>query len=362
MLLDLALFFAAAMAFTYLGYPALAFLLSRLAARAVKKGPFFPSLSVILPVHNEAGSLRAKIDNLLSQDYPPDRLEIIVVDDGSTDGAVEELPTEHAAAVTFLMRLGRCGKASALKAGAAAARGDVLVFTDARQQVAAGSFRALAANFADASVTGVTGRLESAGGGAERLFRRYEEALRRWEAAWASPAGAAGALYAVRPECVAELPVDTILDDLVISLSAASKGRLAYEPEAVAFERPESAERTWSRRVRTLAGNWQIVFHPFKFAAIFSAHTAVPIVCHKLMRLLFPFFAAGLVLCVTALLPATVVVPAAAGGALAFIWALRRRRAGSAAPRHILWSLLIAPLGALVAYIRGRETVLWAKR
>lgn len=356
----IALVFAAAMAFTYVGYPVLVFLVSRLAGRRVRKGELFPSVSVILPVCNEGARLRAKVDNILQQDYPSDRLEIIVVDDGGNDYAPENLRAAHLAGITVISLPRRRGKSSALNAGIEAACGEVLVFTDARQEIAPGSIQALAARFVHPDVTAVTGRLAVAGGGAEGAYRRYEEALRSWEGRCGVVAGATGALYAVRRGVVGPIPAETILDDLVISLAAAVKGRLVYEPRAVALEACERAQRTWNRRIRTLAGNWQLLLHPVRYRRIFSLRTIVPLVCHKALRLLFPFFALGFLLCVAAGgARLDVAVPVVALSAV-IVAAGALARSKCAIVAEIVTSLLVAPVGALARYLSGRESVLWA--
>ena len=182
--LKAALIFAGAMLFTYAGYPLLAFALSKIAPRRVRKAPFKPFISIILPVHNEAGRLPGKLENLLAQRYPRGLSEIIVVDDGSDEEAADSIPPRLRRAVKTITLPRRRGKACALNAGIQAASGEILVFTDARQQIAPGSLDALVKNFYDHRVTAVTGSLRRPPGTLEGLFRRYEEALRRWESAW----------------------------------------------------------------------------------------------------------------------------------------------------------------------------------
>ena len=262
-----ALVFAGLMGFAYLGYPLIAFMLSRLVRRPVMKGCCQPAITVLLPVYNEGDRLTDKVHNLLAQSYPAARAQIVVVDDGSNDGSVERLQAEHIRGVSVVRLAERSGKAGALNAGMQKATGEVIVFTDARQDLADRALPALLSNFADARVSAVTGRILPAGRGADSLFRRYEEALRGWEASWGSCTGATGALYAVRRGALAAIPSDSILDDLLISLSAARHGRLVYEKNAVAVEYPQGSKRIWARRLRTLAGNWQMLLHPRRFKA-----------------------------------------------------------------------------------------------
>ena len=258
-----------------------------------------------------------------------------------------------------VVRLGRRqGKAAAINAGIARARGEMVVFTDARQDLAPGALSSLVSNFADAGVTAATGRLATPGDTADGLFRRYVERLRSWESAWGSCAGATGALYAVRCDCVREIPPETILDDLVISLSAAAHGRLVYDGRAIAFESSEPSERVWRRRLRTLAGNWQIALSPLRYRALLAPRVLAPLFCQKMLRLFFPFFACGFAVSLLLASPAACVCLAGCAWlALAAVAAVRgglaRKAAESAA------SLLIAPVEALFLYLAGRQTVLW---
>ena len=351
--------FAILMACTYLGYPLVAFLLSRLRPRPVAKGLIEPLVTVVLPVFNEGQRLQAKIANILSQDYPSERLQLVVADDGSTDGSVECLKPSPTPMVTIVSLPARRGKAAALNAAVPLATGDIVVFTDARQDLAPHALRRLVTNFADPSVTAVSGRLETSASSADGLFRKYEETLRQWEAAWGSCAGATGALYAIRRCAWRPVPEDAILDDLFISLSAASRGRLVYEREAVAIDSGDDSARCWKRRLRTLAGNWQMLLHARQFSGAFSPSTLLQLICHKVLRVLFPFFAAGLLFSLlweggTLLAPALV---AAACGVLVLAACpearCRSRLSGIAA------GLFVAPVEALVRYALGRETARW---
>lgn len=359
MLSKVALLSACMMAFTYVGYPLIACVAAAAVRRRRHSDPEPRKVSVILAVHNEGHRLSSKVRNLLAQDYPRKLVRVIVVDDGSSDGSVENLESQDLERVTIISLPERRGKAAALNAGLGAAMGDVVVFTDARQAVRPDAIRMLCRNFSDPSVAAVTGRLFSPAGSAGRLFRRYVEAVRSWEGIWGSCAGAAGALWAVRRECVEALPEDTILDDLVLSLSATAVGRLVYEKHALAFESHEDSARVWRRRLRTLAGNWQILFHPVKYRRVFTTRSFVPLVCQKLLRLLFPFAALAFAVSVLAVWP--VVIGPAAVLILALVLSAGLTGALRGSVISALSSLLFAPLEALWLYLSGRQTVLWAR-
>ena len=88
---------------------------------------------MILPVHNEAGHLRAEVDRIAAAlEASPYSFEIIVVDDGSTDGSLDELADLAATDAIRVIRFAENrGPGSARKAGTRAARGRVVVWTDA---------------------------------------------------------------------------------------------------------------------------------------------------------------------------------------------------------------------------------------
>src|ERR1700682_678212 len=160
-----ALFWSSALliAYVYVGYPAVLDLWARLvgrrsaAAHAGQPEPILPGVSIVLAARNEAARLPARLANLLSLDYPPDRRQIIVVSDGSTDGTSAVLAAFGDRIEVIALPPG--GKAAALNAGVARARHDVLIFADARQTFAPDAVRALVAPLIDPRVGGVTGEL-----------------------------------------------------------------------------------------------------------------------------------------------------------------------------------------------------------
>ncbi len=128
-------------AYTYLLFPALVFLRSRLSRRPYKTGDITPNVSMIIAAHNEANSIGAKLDNLLALAYPRDHLEVVIASDGSTDGT-EAIVRRYADRGIKLLALPRQGKAPALNAAVVASRGEILVFSDANSMYAPDALRA----------------------------------------------------------------------------------------------------------------------------------------------------------------------------------------------------------------------------
>ncbi|MBN1569685.1 MAG: glycosyltransferase family 2 protein [Acidobacteria bacterium] len=245
-------------AYVYVGYPAMLWLLGSLRERKTRRAPITPAASVIIAMHNEEAVIKHKLENTLSLDYPNEQLEIIVVSDGSTDGS-DEIAARYAPEGVRLLRLARCGKVRALESAAAQARGDILVFTDANTWIMPHALRALIAHFADPNVGGVCGckkvgratASESMVPG-EGFYWKYEQFLKKWESRTGSTIAADGALYAIRRELFHRCANPALADDFAISGYVPLQGkRLVLEPEAVVWEEPPiSADSEFRRKVR----------------------------------------------------------------------------------------------------------------
>jgi poly-beta-1,6-N-acetyl-D-glucosamine synthase len=288
---------AAIIAYCYFGYPAWLWLRSRCWPRPVRAAPHTPSLSVVMVVRNEAAVLERKIQNLLAVDYPPELSEVVVVSDGSTD-ASHRILNYYAAdrRVRVILNADSRGKAAGLNDAIAAARGEIVVFTDARQQIERNALRLLASQFADPLVGCASGELmlgEPDSGEVIRgvgLYWRIEKFVREMESASGSVVGATGALYAVRRELVVPVPAGTILDDVYIPMHVARRGfRVIFVPSARAWDlADQGAGNEFSRKVRTLSGNYQLVqLAPWLLSR--SNPLRFEFISHKLFRLLAPF-------------------------------------------------------------------------
>ena len=289
-------------AYVYVGYPLLLAAWARLCNRAPRKPSpesvsSWPSISIVLAARNEAHRLRGRVENLLQIPYPG-RREIIVVSDGSTDDPSSAL--RDFGPQVELIELPAGGKPLALNAGAEAASGEILVFADARQRFSPETLVELVANFADPQVGGVTGELvldaesrdgSSTVGDGVGLYWTYEKWLRRNESRVYSTLGATGAIYALRRAVWRPLPADTLLDDVLAPMRAVLSGwRVVFEERARAFDRASADAAAESRRkVRTLAGNYQILMQEPRLLVPFRNPVWVQYVSHKIGRLLVPW-------------------------------------------------------------------------
>ena len=286
----------AVMAYAYGGYPLSLYLRTRARIRLVRPAPIFPFVSVVVAAYNEEQVLPAKLQNLRALNYPVDHFEVVVVSDGSRDATNRILEAHQQRNVRSILIPEHEGKASALNRGIHAARGEIIVFTDARQILERDAVRRLVENFADPSVGCVSGELmigeprTAAAGDGIAQYWALEKRIRQWEGATGSVIGATGALYAVRKELVAPLPLDTILDDVFIPLHVVRQGsRVIFEPGARVYDplKP-SLKREFQRKVRTLTGNYQLLrLAPWVLTR--ANPVRIEFISHKLLRLLVPF-------------------------------------------------------------------------
>jgi poly-beta-1,6-N-acetyl-D-glucosamine synthase len=281
---------------TYGGYPAWLYMRARFRPRSVRRAPITPDVSIIMAVYNGAKYLPQKLRNLNELDYPKDRMETIVVSDGSTDGTDSILAAHAHERFQALVLTEHRGKAAALNQGICAAKGTIFFFTDVRQMIAPNALRNIVSNFADPAVGCVSGELlfgkaaMSASSDGMGLYWKMEKRVRYWESLSGSSVGVTGAIYATRSGLTPQLPEGTILDDVYIPLRIVRQGaRVIFESRAVAWDdAPEQVEREFQRKVRTLVGNYQILqIAPWVLSG--ENPLRFEFVCHKLLRLLVPF-------------------------------------------------------------------------
>lgn len=283
--------------YTFVGYPVVAVGLARLFARPITKGDFSPQVSIVLVAYNEAGRIRGRIENLLDTSYPTDRLEIVVVTDGSSDDTPQIVREFSDRNVRAVVRSERSGKAACLNVGIPEATGAVVVLCDARQRFAKETIPNLVSNFADERFGAVSGELfiessESSVGGGVDIYWKIEKIVREAEARMSSVVGATGAVYAIRKELFQPIPSDTLLDDVVIPMQIVMAGRrVGFDPSAPAYD-PQTTDpvREKRRKLRTLAGNFQMLFrHP---GWLLPWRTGIwwQVISHKYSRIAAPIF------------------------------------------------------------------------
>ena len=291
------LFWVAATGLTYvlLGYPLISLFASGLVQHK-RFPPCEPTVSLIIPAHNEQLVVEAKIENSLRLDYPREKLDIVVASDGSEDDTEAIARSYEDRGVTLLAFSPRRGKASVLTDAAIHVTSEVLCFCDANVMFDPSALRTLTGRLGDESVGAVSGDVQIAShesdfGHGEQLYYRLERSLQLAESLIGSLIGVDGGMYLVRSELFQPLPPDTILDDFVTSMRVVRQGyRVVYEPDAVARENgTPTAAQEWRRRVRVAAGTVQSVMRG-EWPPLNRPVELWQYVSHKALRWMTPLF------------------------------------------------------------------------
>lgn len=366
-------------AYPYVVYPLLIGLLGLVRPRPVRKTPCLPSVTILIPAYNEADCIEATVRNKLELDYPADRLQIIVVSDGSDDGTDDIVKGFAERGVALMRREGREGKAAALNAAVRMATGEIVVFSDANSLFAADALKRIVENFSDPDVGYVTGVLgffndasagvAGAGGGA---YLRYENALRAAETRIGSIIGVNGGVDAIRRELYTDIPKQ-LITDFVLPLTVIARGRrVVQEPAAQARESANTEMGSEFRMrvrvaLRALQGlaYMRRLLNPFRHPLV-----AFCLVSHKVLRYLafvfmFTALAANVVLAIDSPFYRGLMVLQAAGYALglAGLYAGLPRPLGKlvGAPGYLL--MTYAAFGvATFRFLRGDTMATWRPR
>lgn len=283
--------------YTYFGYPLLMFFWAKFAAKKIIKDAITPSVTVVISAFNEEHRIKRRIENLFEQNYPADKINVVIVSDGSTDGTLEVVKSINDDRLKLIELEKNLGKALAVNRGVEEATGEIVIFADVRQRFDTEVFQSLVAPFADPTIGGTTGELVLMSSGNDQepegvgLYWKYEKAIRDVESSIDSMVGATGAIYAIRRSCYEPLPEGIILDDVLTPLRITKQGyRVCMVREALAFDSlSATGSEEFRRKVRTLAGNFQLmqaapwINNPFKNRLFFQW------ISHKVCRLFSPY-------------------------------------------------------------------------
>jgi cellulose synthase/poly-beta-1,6-N-acetylglucosamine synthase-like glycosyltransferase len=255
-----------AVAYVYVGYPMAVWLLAKVRQRRVRTGPCEPRVSILIAAYNEEACIARTIENKLALDYPREKLEVIVVSDGSTDRTEEIVRRYASRGVKLLRQAPRHGKTAALNQAVSRAAGEVLVFSDANSLYERDALRRLVENFHDPTVGYVTGKLiyvtpegATIGDGCS-AYMKYENFLRLQETQLGSIVGVDGGIDAIRRTLYRSMRADQI-PDFILPLRVVEQGyRVVYEPRAVLREEAHtSSEGEYRMRVRvSLRSLWAL--------------------------------------------------------------------------------------------------------
>ena len=363
--------------YTYIGYPALIGAWARWRPRAAMRSNHTPTVSIVIVAHNEGARIRERLENLITLDYPRDRVEILLASDGSDDDTVERARAYAGVGVRVLVFPTRRGKAATLNQVVPQATGDVILLGDARQRFDRRVIRELVASFADPRVGAVSGELAffddtetspiQSGVG---FYWKYEKFIRASESAVDSTVGATGAIYALRRGLFQPIPEDTLLDDVLVPMRIVRKGyRVLFERGAIAADRiASSGAEEFTRKVRTIAGNFQLVAREPWVLDPSRNRLWLQTVSHKLLRLASPLFL------LTAFLTNLLLVDASLYGALlglqlvfysSAIYGSQRSRRGRRSPLlglpYVFCLLNWATVVAFWRFITCQQSVTWER-
>lgn len=342
-------------AFVYLGYPLLIALIGLLRDyRPPSVVDTLPSLTLLIPAHNEAAVIAAKLENTLGLDYPAALFEVVVISDASSDGTDDIVAgfARRDDRVRLIRQEPQAGKVAALERGLAESSGEIICFSDANSAYDREAPRRLAAAFADPEVGCACGRLilsgtdQSGTAGGEGLYWRYEDFVKAAESRSGTMLMGAGTIYAARRELIPRVPPHRADDSIVPLTIAASGRRVVWVPGAIARERTASAAaEEFRRKVRMISHDFGGYF--YLKGCWKSPGVGLRLLFHKLLRWLVPvFYLAALGLAVPGALNGSlpmVVASSVLGGGLlwgvAAWWAMR----GGWRPRSLLGRLAALP-------------------
>jgi glycosyltransferase involved in cell wall biosynthesis len=354
---------AAGLAWTHVGYPVAAAALRRVRERPVRKEEIEPTVTLIVPAHDEEDVIGRRVENLLELDYPADKLQVVVASDGSTDRTHEIVSGYDG---VRLLEVERGGKLPTMNRAVRETESEILAFGDANATWSPDALRKLVRNFADPDVAYVCGQVRfqrDDGTNQEGLYWRYEMWLRESESALGSITGGNGAIYAVRRSDYVEWPFghDQGFPNLMVQ-----KGRRAvYESEALAFEKPSRHnEDEFRRKVRMLPWSWRYLFEAGPLRGVPPMYL-FELLSHRVLRYASGFLHVALLATSIALVGEGWIYQAAlAAQALWLLLAAAGKLRIRAPGAGIAWYYLLmtaATMAALVRYLREGAPLMWEK-
>lgn len=285
--------------YTFMGYGAFLYIIIKI-KRYLKGRPaivtpisdLLPYCTLVVAAYNEELFIEGKIINSLQLKYPPGKLKLLFITDGSTDKTAEIIGRYPQ--VQLLHRDGRAGKIAAVHRAMEYVDTEIVIFTDANTFLNPEAITRICRHYTDETVGAVAGEKRvqinenaDASAAGEGFYWKYESTLKKWDSELYSVVGAAGELFSVRRSLYQDVPSDTVLDDFMISMLIATKGyRIVYEPGAYAIETAsENVSEELKRKIRIAAGGMQSIlrlkslFNPFKYPTLSFQY-----ISHRVLR------------------------------------------------------------------------------
>lgn len=291
----------------YIVYPAIMLLLGYLLPQKLPgvTGEL-PHVTVIIPTYNEEIVIHERVKNLEAQQYPPEKLQVIIVDSGSNDRTFEIARESSGLSpldCTALRQEERKGKANAVNYAMQYAKGDIILVSDANALFEKDSIQKIVKPFTDRKIGGAGGRFVTLGtnlvGKGEELYWSIEGRIRKAESAIYSITNFSGEFNSFRKDLGIVLDEKSLAEDFDLSLQIIERGyRLVYVPEAVVYEPAvEHSKDLIKQKKRRAVGTIQVIFkHIGMFLNPKLFVFDLLLFFHKVLRVFTPIIAIALIL------------------------------------------------------------------
>lgn len=288
----------AALFYTYIGYPLLVWLVSKIFPKTIKKSKIEPSVTVLITAYNEENDITKKLENTLQIDYPKEKLEILVASDGSTDKTDEIVKTFASKGVKLFRQDGRVGKTITQNNAVEQSNGEIILFSDATTMYQTDVLKKMLPNFADETVGCVAGKLiyvdktDSDVGKGAKSYWNYETFIKQSESSACSLIGASGCLYAVRKSAYVPMYAEACSDFLIATKIYEQGLRTIFEPNAICEEETNRrTDKEMTMRVRVISQTFTDLWRNRKMLNPFrSGFYAIQLISHKVFRYAVPLF------------------------------------------------------------------------
>jgi len=240
----------------YLGYPILLFILSKIRPNMIIKKSIEPYITVIVCTFNESAVIDRRIKNLYDQEYPKEKMEIIIVD-SSTDNTRNIIKDKWMDKVILIEEKKRSGKPKALNLGFGKSSNEIIILSDAPASFDSYAIKNIVRNFADPHVGAVTGKYKPIGG--ETIFWKFKNILRSLEGNVDSTTFLSGDLLAFRKELLEKVDEDSLADDVNIAIKIREKGyRTIYDNSSIVIEKVTNTSKDFiTQKTRRAIGGIQ---------------------------------------------------------------------------------------------------------
>jgi cellulose synthase/poly-beta-1,6-N-acetylglucosamine synthase-like glycosyltransferase len=284
--------------YTYFGYIAVVLIIGFIRNKRVIKKNIEPIVTFMIAAYNEEKEIAKKIENSLLLDYPKEKLQIIVVSDGSTDNTDSIVDSYKNLGIRLIRVEGRVGKTEARNIAMKEIESDITIFSDGTTNYDTNAVKNLVRNFADSSVGMVSGNLKyidnanTQMGAGQKLYWRYETLIKEAQTRLGTLTGAIGCITAFRTSLYHPLPAN-VIEDFTAPLMFVQKGyRVVFEKEAICHEETtKKSKNEWSMRVRVIRGGITgLIYAKSVLNPFINPVSSFQLFSHKILRWMIPMF------------------------------------------------------------------------